>query len=220
MSLTGSVRAEVARLAERRCDLAEACVGMVGAYELLAKMFEAGGVLYVCGNGGSFSDALHIKGELAKSFELPRPLRDEGVRARLVAAGLSTDSIGKLEGGLPVVVLGDSHSLRSAYENDQEATLAYAQELHAFAGRLGRGALLGISTSGNAANVVAAARVARGYGLGTISMTGPGGGQLAEVAEVAWRAPGHSTAEVQENMVPLYHALCRMLEVRFFGQGG
>lgn len=215
--LAGPVRVLVERLLERRADLGEACEGLVGAYEVLVQTFEAGGILYVCGNGGSFADAVHIKGELGKRFERARPLTDEGVRARMAEAGLAAESIGRLEGGLPVVVLGESQSLRSAYENDQEASLAYAQELNAFAARLGQGVLLGISTSGNAANVVAAAMVAKAYGLGTISFTGPTGGRLAEVATVDWRAPGASTAEIQENMAVLYHALCRMVEVRFFG---
>ncbi len=205
--------------------------GLLLAYDAITTVFEQHGILYLCGNGGSFADAVHIKGELVKRFETNRPIRDPGLIARLHQSEIGKKLIANLEGGFPVVVLGESHSLRSAYENDREPTLAYAQELYSFASlhhqnqhahaSVGMapipGVLLGISTSGNAANVIAAMTLAKAHQFTTISFTGPQGGPLAELADIDWRVPGDSTAAIQENQVPLYHTLCRMIEIRFFG---
>jgi len=124
--------------------------------------------------------------------------------------------IANLEGGFPVIVLGESHSLRSAYENDRDPILSYAQELYSFTPLLRPSVFMGISTSGNAANVIAAITLAQANQFTTISFTGPAGGALAQLADIAWRVPGDSTAEIQENQVPLYHALCRMIEIHLF----
>jgi len=207
----------VAELAGRRPDLRGATGGLAAAWRLIARTFEAGGILYLCGNGGSFADAVHIKGELGKRFGQARPLTDAGLMERLRTSELGRQLGERLEGGLPAVVLGESHSLRSAVDNDGEARFHFAQELHSLAAWVRGGALLGISTSGRAENVLAAMTLARAHGLGTISFTGPADSPLARLAEVDWRVPGATTAEIQENQAPLYHALCRMLEVHFFG---
>ena len=216
--LPPAVAGAVEAVMKRFEGLGGAREGLIAAYRRIAEAFKTGGILYICGNGGSFADAVHIKGELAKSFEMERPIGDTEVIERLKESELGRRLLGKLEGGLPVVVLGESDSLRSAYENDRDPALAYAQELNSFVGHIRCGVLLGISTGGNAANVMAAMTLARAYGLGTVSFTGAGGGKLAALAEVDWRVPGNTPPDVQENQVPLYHALCRMLEVHFFGQ--
>jgi len=205
------------QLFQQRPRLNQARDGLIAVYRALAQTFEAGGVLYLCGNGGSFADALHIKGELAKSFEKPRPLADPKLIKQLQKKDPGPELIKQLEQGLPVIVLGESHSLRSAYENDKQTQFSYAQELNAFAAHLKTGVLMGISTSGRAQNVIAALTLARAYQLTTISFTGPAGGPMALLADIDWRAPGNTTAEIQENQPPLYHALCRMIETHFFG---
>ena len=95
-------------------------------------MFEAGGIFYLCGNGGSFADAVHIKGELAKGFECLRPITNSEIIGRLQKSDPGPELVKQLEQGLPVIVLGESHSLRSAYENDREGRFSYAQELNSF----------------------------------------------------------------------------------------
>ena len=184
--------------------------GLLLAYDAITTVFEQHGILYLCGNGGSFADAVHIKGELAKRFETNRPIRDPGLIARLHQSEIGKKLIANLEGGFPVVVLGESHSLRSAYENDREPTLAYAQELYSFAS-------LHHQNQHAHASVIAAMTLAKAHQFTTISFTGPQGGPLAELADIDWRVPGDSTAAIQENQVPLYHTLCRMIEIRFFG---
>jgi len=211
-----NVQIIVERLFERFGYLQAAREGLINAYEMTAANFEAGGLLYLCGNGGSFADAVHIKGELGKSFMLKRPLRDQGVLAKLTALGADKSLSLELERGLPAVVLGESHSLRSAFANDKNPQLVYAQELLSFVERLGRGVIFGISTSGNAKNVLAAMTLAKAYGIATISFTGPGGGKMADLADVVWRVPGDTTPQIQENQLPLYHAYCQMIEEYFY----
>lgn len=180
-------------------------------------IFQRGGILYLCGNGGSFADAIHIKGELTKSFASPRPLTDAALTGRLAATDIGRELLANLEMGLPVVVLGESHSLRSAYANDRDPVWCYAQELHAFADSIPHGLLLALSTSGKARNVLGAATLAQAYGMKVISLTGPDGGPLARMADIAWRTPGTQTFEVQEFHLPLYHTFCLILEARLFG---
>jgi D-sedoheptulose 7-phosphate isomerase len=199
----------------RHPALAAAVDDLIAGYEAIAAGQARGGCLYLCGNGGSMADAMHISGEMLKSYTLPRPL-DADLRARLTAAGPDGEMLATtLERGLRAAVLGLNHSLSSALENDVAApAIGYAQELLVMArpGDL----LLGISTSGNARNVCHAAQVARARGLTVISLTGQAGGALAPLADIAIRAPATQTDRVQEMHQRLYHCLCEMLEIRFF----
>lgn len=192
---------------------------LAGAHRAIVETVRRGATVFVCGNGGSFADALHIKAELGKSFERPRPLRDEALLKRLASLPLGAELAEHLEVGIPVVVLAESHSLATAYANDRKPELCMAQELLGFICRRPEGVLLGLSTSGNSSNVVAAMSLARAYGLTTISLTGPDGGQMGSLADIAVKAPGQETPEIQENHVCIYHALCRALETSLFGRG-
>ena len=179
----------------------------------ISDCFAAGGILYLCGNGGSFADAVHLKGELAKRFLQPRPLKDGAVLERLHQSVIGRELAGKLEQGFPVVVLGESHSLRSAFENDVDPVLHYAQELHSFAAHIRPGVFMGISTSGTARNVIAAATLAKALGLTCIAFTGPDGGELVKLCDFALKTPeGSNPSDIQEQQLPLYHALCAMVE--------
>jgi len=228
--LPDQVHEIVERTFSRYPLLAGSWEGLVRTYHAIVSVFEQHGILYLCGNGGSFADALHIKGELAKRFETSRPIGDPELISRLNQSEMGKKLIANLEGGFPVIVLGESHSLRSAYENDRDPILSYAQELYSFAPlhNINKhaqedlsmppvpGVFMGISTSGNAENVIASMTLAQANQFTTISFTGPAGGALAQLADIAWRVPGDSTAEIQENQVPLYHALCRMIEIHLF----
>ena len=215
--LPENVAALCEQLFARRPDLNPARAALIDSFGAIADVFANHGILYLCGNGGSFADAIHIKGELAKSFTTPRPLTDPAVIARLKESDVGPELIDNLEQALPVVVLGESHSLRSAYANDRDPVYSYAQELNAFAAHVSPGILLAISTSGNAANVIAAAALARAYQLTTIAFTGPDGGRLAELADIPLRTPATppTTWLIQENQQTLYHALCLMIEAYF-----
>jgi phosphoheptose isomerase len=213
--LPGEVAVILNELVERRPNLTDAADDLVRVFRELARCFEAGGTLFICGNGGSMADALHISGELLKSYAHRRRLPAR-VRDRLTAQPDGEVLTRNLEPGLRTVVLGANAALASAVANDMpDRDMGLAQELLALA-RPGD-ALLGISTSGNARNVGNATRVARALGLATIALTGQGGGRLKDLADIIVRAPQSPTDRVQEAHVCLYHTLCEMLEVAFFG---
>jgi D-sedoheptulose 7-phosphate isomerase len=203
-------------LLTRHPELAPIAGDLTAAFQAIVATQKRGGSLYLCGNGGSMADALHISAELLKSYTLPRPL-DADLRTRLVQAGPDGAMLSEiLEHGLRATVLGLNHSLSSALENDVSSpAIGYAQELLVLA-RPGD-ALLGISTSGNARNVCYAAQVGRALGVTVLSLTGQGGGKLALLADVAIRVPATQTDRVQELHVHVYHCLCEMLEIHFFG---
>ena len=181
---------------------------ILDSFRYLLDGFSRGGKLLVAGNGGSAADAEHIVGELMKGFRLPRPLPAEA-RARY-----GEDA--KLQGALPAIALTGHPALSSAYLNDVDGEWIFAQQVYGL-GRTGD-VLLALSTSGEARNVLHAARIARARGMAVLALTGPDGGALARLADVAIRAPGADTAEVQEHHLPIYHCLCAMLEDAVFGE--
>jgi D-sedoheptulose 7-phosphate isomerase len=201
---------------QRWPDLSSCLPDVFGAYRTITDGFDRKAALFLAGNGGSFADAVHIKGELAKSFERARPVTDPDVVERLGRLPMGEHLLDTLEAGLPVIVLGESHALRSAFENDRDPVLSYAQELNAFLHGLRDGVFLGISTSGNARNVLAAMSVAKAYQCPCVSFTGPGGGELASIADLALKVPGNTTADVQEAQFPIYHLLCKLVEAHYF----
>ncbi len=205
-------------LAARRPDLAACLPDLEGAFDALSATFAAGGKLLVCGNGGSAADAGHIVGELMKGFALPRrvPERD---RQRLLEADEDEGAYlaETLQGALPAIALTSHAALLTAIANDVAFDMVFAQQVYGY-GEPGD-ALLGISTSGDALDVVRAMQVARAVGLRTVALTGPAGGRLAALADVVVRAPGGSVSEVQEGHLALYHCLCALLEQEFFGAG-
>jgi D-sedoheptulose 7-phosphate isomerase len=105
-------------------------------------------------------------------------------------------------------------ALFTAFINDVAADMVFAQQVYGL-GRPGD-ALLCISTSGNAANVLNAARVARAFGLHTLGLIGRDGGALRALCDVTICVPGADTAQIQEHHLPVYHTLCLMLEEVFF----
>lgn len=185
------------------------------ALDAIIRTYEQGGKLLICGNGGSAADAEHIVGELMKGFLKKRPLSTEQ-RAALQANCplLDADILDALQGGLPAVSLCSATALATAVANDTDPSLIYAQAVMA----LGKpqDTLLAISTSGNAENVLTAAKVAKGLGMTTIALTGENGGRVAKVAGITIRAPERETYKVQELHLPIYHWLCAKTEAYFF----
>lgn len=207
----------LAELADRQPALREVLPDLEKVFRELWRAFQAGGTLFLAGNGGSMADALHISAELLKSYTCPRPLPDP-IMTRLKAQPDGKILASNLQPGLRAVVLGTNLSLSSAVANDMpERDLNLAQELFALA-RIGD-VFLGLSTSGNARNVCYAAQVARALGLSVIAFTGEKGGRLAELADIVVRVPAVRTDRVQELHLQCYHALCEMLEQRFIEKG-
>jgi len=135
---------------------------------------------------------------------------------KALSPALSRDLLGKLQEGLPAIPLAEGSALLSAFANDVDPELVYAQGVNAL-GREGD-LLLAISTSGNAKNCLAALLTAKGLGLRTAALTGKGGGKLKEYADVTVCVPESETFKVQELHLPVYHALCASAEAAFFGE--
>lgn len=185
------------------------------AHDLLAASFAAGGKLLLCGNGGSACDCEHIAGELMKSFVLPRPLGKQDADALKAAGDADARLASALQQGLPCVVLNGLPGLSSAFANDEEPALVYAQQAWVYARE--SDVLLGVTTSGNSDNVVQAAIAAKARGAKIIGLTGQKLGRLAPLCDVLLNVPDTETFRVQELHLPIYHALCLMLEEHFFG---
>lgn len=185
------------------------------ACDLLEECFRSGGKLLLCGNGGSACDCEHIAGELMKSFILPRPLDTAQAKA-LEACGDDGALAGGLQNGLPCLVLNGLPGLSSAFANDAEPALTFAQQAWVYA-RPGD-VLLGITTSGSSRNVALAAQAAKARGAKIIGLTGAKLGKLAPLCDVLINVPDTETYRVQELHLPVYHAICLELEDRFFGK--
>ncbi len=199
------------RLVTRNPALAPSEKDILAAYEALYRCFAHGGKLLLCGNGGSCADAQHIVGELMKGFYLPRPLPMDEQAAIDEVLGMHAP----LQGALPAIALSEHSALSTAFANDVDPSLVFAQQVIGY-GKPGD-VLLGMSTSGNARNVLAAAKVAKARGLTVIAFTGGTGGHIKAAADISIVVPGNNPADVQELHLPLYHALCAMLETKFFG---
>ena len=189
---------------------------IINAYLVLEECYENGGKLLVAGNGGSAADAEHIVGELMKGFKLPRKPDDEfAKKLKAVDEELGTILAENLQSALPAIALDGHPALTTAYMNDCEPLLCFAQQVNGFGNK--GDVLLGISTSGNSKNVLYAATVARAKGLKVIGLTGIKESKLSAFADVCIKASNAETYMIQELHLPIYHCLCLMLEDKFFG---
>jgi D-sedoheptulose 7-phosphate isomerase len=143
--------------------------------------------LLVCGNGGSASDAQHITGELVGRFLKERR-------------------------GLKAICLSSNPAVLTAWSNDYSYDTVFSRQTEAY-GEPG-GVILGISTSGNSRNVIAAFEVAKSLGMTTIALTGEGGGKMAALSDILLDVPSRSTPLIQQVHICLYHYLCEQVEAR------
>lgn len=198
---------ELERLMKRYPQLAGCCETITEAYQMLEESFRKGGKLLICGNGGSAADSDHIVGELMKGFKKQRPVPVE-MRAKL------GDLADHLQEALPAIALTGHPALSTAFLNDVAPDMVFAQQVYGYGNE--NDVLLAITTSGNSGNVLHAVKVAQAKNMKTIGLTGPKGGKLKEAADTCICVPGSCTADIQELHLPVYHALCAMLEERFF----
>lgn len=211
---TGAIR-ELNTLVERYPALNECQSSIALAYTILKTSYDADGKLLVCGNGGSCADAEHIVGELMKGFRRKRAVSPAFAEKLCAVNGEDGAALAaNLEGGLPAIALGAHTALNTAFANDKNADMIFAQEVMGY-GRAGD-VLLGISTSGNSKNVIYALETARAKGMKTIVLTGKDGGKAVQYADAAIIVPSNETYKIQEYHLPIYHALCLMLEETYF----
>lgn len=184
------------------------------AYEILLECSVTGGRILVCGNGGSASDAEHIVGELMKGFKLKRGLNAEEVKA-FVDIEDGAVIAAKLQKAIPAISLNSHVALMTAVGNDTDYDMVFAQQVYGY-GRPGD-VLIAMTTSGNSANVVNAAKTAAAVGMKVIGITGRRDSRLSAVSDICLKMPAEETYLVQEYTLPVYHALCAMLEEKLFG---
>ncbi|MDR3121053.1 MAG: SIS domain-containing protein [Clostridiales bacterium] len=206
----------LAQLMERYPELQPVQQSIRAAYEILSAAYADQKKALLCGNGGSSADAEHVVGELMKGFLLPRNLSEAQTEAFTERYGGAGEYLARrLQGALPAISLGAHAALISAFANDVAADMVYAQQVYGY-GQPGD-ILLAFSTSGNSVNVVNAVKVANVLSLKSVGLTGARGGRLLEECTCCICLPATETARVQELTLPVYHALCAMLEARFFG---
>jgi len=188
---------------------------ILSAFELLKNCHAEGGLVMTCGNGGSAADAGHIVGELMKGFKLKRALTGE---ERSILKENFPDKgdylADNLQHAIPAISLPEQISLTTAFINDIDPEMVYAQQVFGY-GKKGD-VLIALSSSGNSPNVVNACKVARAFGIRTLGLTGKTGGEMADICDITIRVPAQETYRVQEYHLPVYHTLCAMVETAFF----
>ena len=184
-------------------------------YKILCDTYKNGGKILVCGNGGSAADCEHIVGELMKGFHLPRKLTAEDEKAFSdLPDGLKIAD--GLQKGLPAISLVSHTGLMTAFLNDCDPELLFAQQVYVY--MKNQDVLIALSTSGNSKNVVNACITAKALKGKTIAITGENESKLSAVSDVTIKLPSEDTAEIQEYTLPVYHCICAMLEEEFFGK--
>ena len=187
------------------------------AYEILCECYDNNGKILVCGNGGSAADSEHIVGELMKGFLCRRALPADSTRLFENIEG-GVQLVSGLQGAIPAISLTSQSSLISAYSNDVSSDMVYAQQVWGYA-QSSPDVLVALSTSGNSTNIVNAVQTAAALGRKSVGFTGRNKSKLSELCSVCIQMPEDETFKVQELTMPVYHAICAMLEATYFKQG-
>lgn len=153
--------------------------------DLCIHTFKADGKVLFCGNGGSAADAQHIAAELSGRFYTDRE--------PLYAEALHVNS-----------------SYMTAVANDYSFDVVYSRMVKA-CGRKGD-VLVGISTSGNSKNIIAALEEAKKAGMITVGMTGEGGGKMRSLCDYLLQSPSNDTPRIQETHILMGHIICQLIE--------
>ena len=150
----------------------------------LSATLKQGGTVYACGNGGSACDAMHLVEELVARYKRDRP-------------------------GLRAMHFQDS-AVMSCWSNDYEYQSVFERQAGVFCGP--QDTLIGISTSGNSANVLRAVATAKAKGSFTLGLCGRDGGKLKSACDIALVVPAQETERIQEVHITLIHIFCELLE--------
>ena len=189
---------------------------LTAAADRMERSLLSGGKLLLCGNGGSCADAQHMVGELMKGFLLPRALTAAQKQAFKKDGAQRGEKLAQcLQQGLPALDLAAHTALNTAFANDCAPELCFAQQAFVLAKE--HDVFFGISTSGNAENVLYAGAAARAKGACLIGLTGQNKCAMDGAFDLVLHVPAGRTFEIQELHLPVYHALCAVLERRFFG---
>ncbi len=203
------------KLLERYPALKDTAPEIESAIKAIIETYKNNGKVLLAGNGGSASDCEHMAGELMKSFVRKRKI-DKKLKDKLIEIdSLNGEYIGNtLESPLKAVALTSHPSLSTAYSNDRDPYLVFAQQLLGF-GESGD-IFIAFSTSGNSKNILYTTTLAKAMGIKIISMTGKNGGALSLVSDIRIKAPSNETYRIQEYHLPIYHTICLEVEKYFF----
>ncbi|MDP9241893.1 MAG: SIS domain-containing protein [Actinomycetota bacterium] len=190
--MSGDPRTNAERYLERTADTVlsarrECLDDIVEAARILVGSLRAGGKMLICGNGGSAADAQHLATEFVSTLTLDHR------RPTIPAIALTTDT-----------------SLLTAIANDFGVEGMFARQVDSIGAE--GDVLIAISTSGNSANVVAAAERARERRMKVVALTGDGGGKLGPLADVAIEVPSTVTAHIQESHLAIEQLLALLVE--------
>ena len=207
--------AKIDYLIERYPALNVCRQSLTQAVEAIIESYRQGGKLIVCGNGGSASDSEHIVGELMKGFVKKRPVTDELYAKMQAVCPNEADYLrDNLQMPLPAISLMNAVALNSAFANDQAPDLAMAQQVLGLARP--EDIFIGISTSGNSANVIYAIQMAKTLGTKTIGLIGNRHCRMQNLCDIVIAAPEMETYKIQELHLPIYHYICAQVEKYFF----
>ena len=200
-----------------RYPVLESCKNdIIAAFDLLDDVYSKERKMLICGNGGSAADAERVVGELMKGFRYSRKLLSTEVdNLQKIDTEMGKVLAENLQSALPAIALDGHPALSTAYMNDCEPLLCFAQQVNGL-GRQGD-VLFGISTSGTSKNVLYAAVTAKSKGMKVVGLTGAKDSKLSALADICIKVPETETYMVQELHLPVYHCLCLMLEEKFFG---
>ena len=157
---------------------------------VIVKAFKGGNKVLFCGNGGSAADAQHLAAEFSGRFYKDRA-------------------------ALPSEALHCNTSYLTAVANDYSYDVIYSRIING-TGNPGD-VLIGLSTSGNSANIVKAFESAHNKGMATIGLTGSSGGVMKESSDVLLNVPSFDTPRIQESHIMLGHIICQLVEENLFG---
>ncbi len=200
---------------ERYVCLKSCRESMEKAVQMMCHTYNNGGKILVCGNGGSCADSEHIVGELMKSFVLKREIPESDKKKLDDLLGEESEGFKNcLQRGIPAFSLSSQTGVMTAYNNDVNADMVYAQLLYASAKK--EDLLIGISTSGNSKNVVNAVKVAKALGIKSLCLTGAKKSLVDDFADCVIKVPETETYKIQELHLPVYHYLCLETEKVLF----
>ena len=204
-------------LANRYPALNETIPSVRNFVDLLIDLYRKDGTFFVAGNGGSGADAEHICGELLKGFCRKRPLNSADLDKLQQCGDVDAEPFGgQLQYGLRAISLLSHPALTTAFGNDVDPDLAFAQQIWAL-GRSGD-VVLGISTSGNASNIRKAFITAHAKNMKTVLLTGNRHGICEKYADLVIAVPEKETYKIQELHLPIYHIVCQAVEAEFFNE--
>lgn len=186
------------------------------AMHIIIEAYKNGNKILICGNGGSAADAEHIVGELMKGFLLERKVKEEDRKNLVNLYGIEKGEwlADNLQGALPAISLVSHVSLNSAYLNDINPDMIYAQQVYGYKKK--GDVVIGLSTSGNSKNVYNAMLIAKTFGLHTIAFTGREDSLLSDISDITIRSHCNETYRVQEDHIKIYHLLCGVVEYEMF----